>query len=73
MVGCDSAVTLVLAPETYAITEPVSIRLCVDGRCSVTDYQAGNQIPTMLMSVLAAEEGSDPTRFETEVIWPIAE
>lgn len=49
MVGCDSAVFFNLPAETYAVTQPVSIRLCVDGSCSVTDYQAGNQIPPMLM------------------------
>lgn len=56
LVGCDSGVTFVLPPETYAIPEPVSVRLCIDGWCSEKEYTSGSQIPPMVRRAGAQEE-----------------
>lgn len=55
-VACVAGVTFVLPPETYAIAEPVSVRLCIDGECSEKEYSSGNQIPPMVMQEGPQEE-----------------
>lgn len=56
MIGCDSGITFTLSAETYAIAEPVSVRLCIDGECSEKQYSSGSQIPPMVMQEGPQEE-----------------
>lgn len=55
-IGCDSGITFALPPETYAIAEPVSVRLCIDGECSEKEYSSGSHIPSMVRRAGPQEE-----------------